>query len=141
MRSWNYFIQIKAIGRDREEEASALYIVALPPDENILKNVEMECYAQEYVPGEIAIKYGRAYAIGTDLQISNPEEYGLIGYRGDMDLYIFKENMSFEEGLVNLYKILITDLSKRMQIEYIYPIVDVGSPPEEVMLDCLKKAI
>ncbi len=141
MRSWNYYIQVKGINREKEEENSALYIVALPPDESLLKLVEMECYAQNYIPMDIAIKYGKAYAIGTDIKLENLQDYKLAQYREDMDLYIFEEGVSFEEGLTNLYKLLIDDLSKKIQFEYVYPVVDVGSPPEEVMINCLKKVL
>lgn len=142
MRSWSYLIQVRAVDdKGRQEEESALYVVALPPDEDLLRIVEMECYANQYVPRETAIRYGKAYAVGTDAKIESPEDYGLIGYREDMDLYIFREGLSFEEGLVNVYRILTNELSKRFNFQYIYPVVDVGSPEEEVMLKCLKRSI
>ncbi len=142
MRSWSYLIQIRAVDKEgREEESSALYIVALPPDEELLKVVEMECYASHYMPRDTALRLGRAYAVGTDIKVENPEDYGFLGYREDMDLYVFKEGLSFEEGLINVYRLLLKDLSERMELEYVYPVVDVGSPEEEVMLNCLKKSL
>ncbi len=142
MRSWSYLIQIRAVGKEgREEEVSALYIVALPPDDELLRVVEMECYASQYLPGDTALRLGRAYAVGTDIEVKKLEDYGFLGYRKDMDLYIFKEGLSFEEGLTNLYKLLLNYLSERMEFKYVYPVVDIGSPEEEVMLRCLKKAL
>ncbi|MGB9874179.1 MAG: hypothetical protein ACPLRS_04330, partial [Hydrogenobacter sp.] len=62
MRSWVYYIQLRAHYQDGTlKEEGALYVVAVPKDEK-LKDVNMECYAKEYLPQETAIKSAYAYA-------------------------------------------------------------------------------
>lgn len=140
MRSWTYYIEIVAQYMDgREENRSAVYVVALPLEEN-LNPVDMECYASEYAPFNLAINYGKAYAVGIDFPLESLEDYQLKGYREDLELYVFKEGLSFEEGLEEVYKILYASLEKE-GLMGIMPILDVGSPPEEVMIKCLKRAV
>lgn len=140
MRSWVYYVEIAAYYEDgREKKASAVYVVALPLEES-LSPVDMECYASEYASFSLALTHGKAYAIGVDYALENFEEYKLMGYREDLDLYLFKEGISFEEGLEEVYRILCKDLEKD-GLAAVIPVVDVGSPPEEVMLRCLKRAL
>ncbi len=137
MRSWVYYIQLRAFYQDgTSREEGALYVVAVPKDEK-LKDVDMECYAKEYLPQEIAIKSAYAYAIGTDIPINDKE----LHYREDLDLYVFEEGVSFEEGLTKIYKILLEHLRKFGELKMVEPIVDVGTPSAEVMYSCLKRAL
>ncbi|MFN3471187.1 MAG: hypothetical protein ACK4ZR_01085 [Aquificaceae bacterium] len=122
-----------------QEKKSAVYVVALPSDKE-LSPVDMECYASEYAPFKLALNHGKAYAIGVDEAIEKPENYKLSGYREDLELYIFKEGLSFREGLVEVYKLLYDSLNKE-DLLAVEPVVDVGSPPKELMLECLKEVI
>jgi hypothetical protein len=140
MRSWVYYIEILAHHEGgKQERRSAVYVVALPSNEN-LSPVDMECYASEYAPFKLALNHGKAYAIGVDEAIEKPENYNLSGYREDLELYVFKEGLSFREGLVEVYKLLYDSLSKEGLIA-VEPVVDVGSPPKDLMLECLKEVI
>ncbi|MEJ7553572.1 MAG: hypothetical protein WKI48_02375 [Aquificaceae bacterium] len=140
MRSWVYYIEISAYyQKGSRERASAVYVVALPEDKP-LNPVDMECYASEYAPVRLAIEHGMAYAIGFDEEIKNPQDYDLMGYREDMELYVFKEGLSFKEGLERVYRLLYESIEKE-DLVAIEPVVDVGSPPRELMLECLKRAI
>ncbi|MEJ7620670.1 MAG: hypothetical protein WKI46_07650 [Aquificaceae bacterium] len=140
MRSWVYYIEISAYyQKGSRERASAVYVVALPEDKP-LNPVDMECYASEYAPAKLAIEHGMAYAIGFDEEIKNPQDYDLMGYREDMELYVFKEGLSFKEGLERVYRLLYESIEKE-DLVAIEPVVDVGSPPRELMLECLKRAI
>ncbi|MCS7171427.1 MAG: hypothetical protein NZ851_03825 [Aquificaceae bacterium] len=140
MRSWVYYIELLGRYKDgKQEKVSAVYVVAIPEIEP-LAPVEMECYASEYAPAKLAINYGRAYALGVDEPIKNPQDYRLVGYREDLELYIFEQGISFEEGLEEAYRLLYNNL-KGDDLVAVMPIVDVGSPPEEIMLDCLKKVL
>lgn len=140
MRSWVYYIELLAhYEGGRQERKSAVYVVALPSEEK-LSPVEMECYASEYAPFKLTLNYGKAYAVGIDEPIEKPEDYNLAGYRQDLELYIFKEGFSFQEGLMEVYRLLYESLNKEGLVA-VEPIVDVGSPPKELMLECLKKVI
>jgi hypothetical protein len=137
MRSWVYYIQLRAHYQDgTSKEEGALYVVAVPNDEKF-KDVDMECYAKEYLPQEIAIKSAHAYAVGTDIPIDDKALY----YREDLDLYVFDEDISFEEGLIKVYKILLEHLKKLGELKMVEPVVDVGTPSVDVMYSCLKKAL
>jgi hypothetical protein len=47
LKSWSYYIQLRAYDESGNvKEDSALYIVGLPITDDVLKAVEMECYAQ-----------------------------------------------------------------------------------------------
>ncbi|ADC89882.1 hypothetical protein Thal_1250 [Thermocrinis albus DSM 14484] len=141
MRSWSYLIQLRGYTeRGEAKEASALYVVSVPMDENILKATGMECYATHYLPPSAAVLQGMAYAVGIDRVLQNPEEYRIMGYREDMDLYIFKEGVTFKEGLVEVFRLLLEELSSQGVVE-VMPVLDVGSPPEDVMMECLQKAL
>jgi len=141
MRSWVYYIQLRAFYKDgRVEEEGLLYVVALP-DEEKLKSVDMECYATEYLPQDLALRVAQAYAVGTHLEVKDLSLYGLEFYREEQDLYIFREGISFEEGLVNSYRLLLEELKKRGDIEAVEPVVDVGTPSFEVMYKCLNEAV
>ena len=63
-----------------------------------------------------------------------------MGYREDMDLYIFKEGVSFKEGLTKVFLLILDTLKSKGEYERIEPVVDVGTPPLELMLECLKLA-
>ncbi len=140
MRSWVYYIELLGYyEKGSKNHVSAVYVVALPEDKP-LNPVDMECYASEYAPAKLAIEYGMAYAIGFDEEIKNPQDYDLIGYREDLELYIFKEGLSFQEGLERVYRLLYENL-KREDLVAVEPVIDVGSPPKELMFECLKKAI
>ncbi|RME12607.1 MAG: hypothetical protein D6804_01400, partial [Aquificota bacterium] len=94
MRSWVYYIELTGYYREGSRESvSAVYVVALPEDKP-LNPVDMECYASEYAPAKLAIEHGMAYAVGFDERIENLQTYDLMGYREDMELYIFREGLS-----------------------------------------------
>ncbi len=140
MRSWVYYIELLGYyEKGSKDRVSAVYVVALPEDKP-LNPVDMECYASEYAPVKLAIEHGMAYAIGFDEEIKNPQDYDLMGYREDMELYVFKEGLSFKEGLERVYRLLYESIEKE-DLVAIEPVVDVGSPPRELMLECLKRAI
>ncbi len=140
MRSWVYYIELLGYyEKGSKDRVSAVYVVALPEDKP-LNPVDMECYASEYAPAKLAIEHGMAYAIGFDEEITNPQDYDLMGYREDMELYVFKEGLSFKEGLERVYRLLYESIEKE-DLVAIEPVVDVGSPPRELMLECLKRAI
>ncbi|MDQ7038955.1 MAG: hypothetical protein Q9N26_07155 [Aquificota bacterium] len=142
MRSWTYFIQLR--GRNAKGEAKeegALYIVAVPSDENLLGEVTYNCYARHYLPEESAVNYGKAYALGVDFEIENPEEYGINFYREDEELYIFKEGIPMKEGLKNVYRLLMKRLKDAGYGKDFDVIVDVGNPSEDLMRECLLEAI
>ncbi len=142
MRSWTYFIQLR--GRNEKGEAAeegALYIVAVPSDEKLLGEVTFSCYSRHYLPEESAVNYGKAYAVGVDFEIENPEEYGINFFREEDELYIFKEGISMKEGLKNVYKLLMNRLRERGYGKDFDLIVDVGNPSEELMRECLLEAI
>jgi hypothetical protein len=83
----------------------------------------------------------QAYALGTDAQIQDLQSYHLQGYREDMDLYIFKEGVSFMEGLTKAYELILNLLKNKGKVVKIEPVVDVGTPPMEVMMECLRSAL
>ncbi|MCS7263130.1 MAG: hypothetical protein N3C13_05355 [Aquificaceae bacterium] len=140
MRSWVYYIEL--VGHyegGRKEKASAVYVVALPEEEP-LPAVDMECYASEYVPAKLAITHGKAYALGVEEPIEDPQRYRLKGYREDLELYVFQEGLSFQEGLEQVYRLLYESLNGETLLA-LEPVVDVGSPPRELMMECLKKVL
>jgi len=142
MRSWSYLIQVRAQFEDgRVEEEGVLYVVSLPSDPTLLKEVEMECYAVSYITFQTVLRVAQAYALGTDAKIQDLQSYRLQGYREDMDLYIFQEGVSFMEGLTKAYELILNLLKKRGKVVKIEPVVDVGTPPMEVMMECLKSAL
>jgi hypothetical protein len=101
----------------------------------------MECYAVSYIPFQTVLKVAQAYALGTDAQIQDLQNYHLQGYREDMDLYIFQEGVSFKEGLTKAYELILNLLKKKGKVVKIEPVVDVGTPPMEVMMECLRSAL
>jgi hypothetical protein len=142
MRSWSYLIQVRAQFEDgRVEEEGVLYVVSLPSDPALLKEVEMECYAVSYIPFQTVLKVAQAYALGTDAQIQDLQSYRLQGYREDMDLYIFQEGVGFKEGLTKAYELILSLLKGRGEVVRVEPVVDVGTPPKEVMMECLRSAL
>ncbi len=142
MRSWSYLIQVRTQFEDgRVEEEGVLYVVSLPSDPELLKAVEMECYAVSYIPFQTVLKVAQAYALGTDTQIEDLGSYHLQGYREDMDLYIFREGVGFKEGLIKAYELILRLLKKRGKIIKVEPVIDVGTPPVEVMIECLNSAL
>jgi len=142
MRSWSYLIQVRAQFEDgRVEEEGVLYVVSLPSDPTLLKEVEMECYAVSYIPFQTVLKVAQAYALGTDAQIKDLQRYHLQGYREDMDLYIFQEGVGFKEGLTKAYELILSLLKGRGEVVRVEPVVDVGTPPKEVMMECLRSAL
>jgi len=118
-----------------------LYVVSLPSDPALLKEVEMECYAVSYIPFQTVLKVAQAYALGTDAHIKDLQNYRLQGYREDMDLYIFQEGVGFKEGLTKAYELIISLLKGRGEVVRVEPVVDVGTPPKEVMMECLRSAL
>jgi hypothetical protein len=142
MRSWSYLIQVRAQFEDgRVEEEGVLYVVSLPSDPALLKEVEMECYAVSYIPFQTVLRVAQAYALGTDAQIQDLQSYRLQGYREDMDLYIFQEGVGFKEGLTKAYELILSLLKGRGEVVRVEPVVDVGTPPKEVMMECLRSAL
>jgi hypothetical protein len=142
MRSWSYLIQVKAQFEDgRVEEEGVLYVVSLLSDPTLLKEVEMECYAVSYIPFQTVLKVAQAYALGTDAEIKDLQSYRLQGYRENMDLYIFQEGVGFKEGLTKAYELILSLLKGRGEVVRIEPVVDVGTPPKEVMMECLRSAL
>ncbi len=140
MRSWVYYIELLGYyEKGSKDRVSAVYVVALPEDKP-LSTVDMECYASEYAPAKLAIEHGMAYAIGFDEEIKDPQDYDLMGYREDLELYIFREGLGFQEGLERVYKLLYENLRKD-KLMAVEPVVDVGSPPKELMFECLKRVI
>jgi hypothetical protein len=125
----------------RVEEEGVLYVVSLPSDPTLLKEVEMECYAVSYIPFQTVLKVAQAYALGTDAQIKDLQSYRLQGYREDMDLYIFQEGVGFKEGLTKAYELILSLLKGRGEVVKVEPVVDVGTPPKEVMMECLRSAL
>jgi hypothetical protein len=123
------------------EEEGVLYVVSLPSDPTLLKEVEMECYAVSYIPFQTVLRVAQAYALGTDAQIQDLQSYHLQGYREDMDLYIFQEGVGFKEGLTKAYELILSLLKRRGEVVKVEPVVDVGTPPKEVMMECLRSAL
>ncbi|MFN7065818.1 MAG: hypothetical protein ACK4OF_06700 [Aquificaceae bacterium] len=139
MRSWVYYVELLGHYKDgRVERRPAVYVVALPSEG--LNPVDMECYASEYAPFNLAINYGKAYALGVDETIEDPKRYNLVNYRDDLELYIFKEGLGFEEGLQEVLRVLLDSFDKE-KLTALVPLVDVGSPPEEILLNCLERVI
>jgi hypothetical protein len=129
MRSWSYLIQVRAQFEDgRVEEEGVLYVVSLPSD-------------PAYIPFQTVLKVAQAYALGTDAQIRDLQSYRLQGYREDMDLYIFQEGVGFKEGLTKAYELILSLLKGRGEVVRVEPVVDVGTPPKEVMMECLRSAL
>jgi hypothetical protein len=58
-----------------------------------------------------------------------------------MDLYIFQEGVGFKEGLTKAYELILNLLKERGKVVKIEPVVDVGAPPMEVMMECLSSAL
>ena len=142
MRSFSYFIQLIGVNeRGETKTKEALYIVGVPPDEKLLKNVKYNCYTEHYLPEENAINYGQAYALGVDFEIKEPERYGINFFNEEDELYIFKEGISMKEGLKNVYKLLMDKLSEEGYGKDFEVMRDLGSPSEELMRECLLEAI
>jgi hypothetical protein len=139
MRSWVYYIELLAHKEGgRTQSLSAVYVVALPEEEELSK-VSLECYATEYAPIQLALNHGKAYAVGVDWEPKDLKSYRLKGFREDLELYVFEEGLSFKEGLVEVYRLLLSELGdKTIAVE---PLIDVGSPPKELLFECLKKAL
>lgn len=112
-KSWNHFVELKAYDKDgNEKEISALYIVAVPKDDRLERDIDFKCYRPTYIPKNVVEKIGKAYGVATEFNIKQPEKYNIIGYRPDLDLYVFKENVTFEEGLEKVHEILIDHLKE-----------------------------
>jgi hypothetical protein len=142
MRSWTYFVQL--IGRNSKGEPleeGALYITAVPTNQNLFKEVHLSCYAQHYLPEENAINHGQAFAVGVDFPIKNPENYGLKFYREEDELYIFEEGIDMKEGLKRVYKLLMDRLKEKGYGKDFDVVPDMGAPSENLMRECLLEAI
>ncbi len=142
MRSWTYYIQL--LGRNEKGESmqvGALYIVAVPTDKNLFQPQRFSCYSEHYLPEESAVKYGKAFAVGVEFEIENPEKYGLQFFREDDELYIFKEGISMKEGLINVYRLLMDYLKKQGYGIDFDTVMDMGNPSEDLMRECLLEAI
>ncbi|RLJ71199.1 hypothetical protein BCF55_1498 [Hydrogenivirga caldilitoris] len=142
MRSWTYFIQL--VGRNdkgEEMQEGALYIVAVPLDKNLFQAQKLSCFSEHYLPEESAINHGKAFAVGVEFEVKDPDSYGLSFYREDDELYIFKEGISMKEGLKRVYRLLMDRLKEQgYGVDY-DTIVDMGNPSEELMRECLLEAI
>ncbi|MGC8677757.1 MAG: hypothetical protein ACP5UF_06045 [Hydrogenobaculum sp.] len=143
LKSWSYYIQLRAYDESGNiKEDSALYIVGLPIIDDVMKAVEMECYAQNYIPQEFAIAYGKAYAIGTDMDdIKNLSNYKLNAYDKETDLYIFNENVNFHEGLEQVFRILLEQSFKDFELIKVEPVIDVSIPPTETLREVFDKVM
>ncbi len=142
MKSWTYFIQL--VGRNKEgdsEVEGALYIVAVPTDKNLTMAQKFSCFSESYLPEENAINHGKAFAVGVDFKVENPERYGLAFYREEDELYIFKEDISMKDGLKNVYSLLMEELRKRGYGDDFDTMVDMGNPSENFLRECLLEAI
>ncbi|GEM_PF-798626 len=142
MRSWTYFIQL--VGRNEKGESleeGALYIVAVPTDRNLFQAQRLSCFSEHFLPEESAIQHGKAFAVGVDFEIDNPESYGLKFFREDDELYIFEEGIPMKEGLKRVYRLLMERLKKQGYGKDFDTIVDMGNPSEELMRECLLEAI
>jgi hypothetical protein len=49
--------------------------------------------------------------------------------------------VGFKEGLTKAYELILNLLKKRGKVVKIEPVVDVGTPPMEVMMECLRSAL
>ncbi len=110
-KSWNDFIEIVAYDKEGNTmEISALYIVAVPADDKLEKDVGFQCYRPTYIPRELVKQIGKAYGVALEFDIEDFEKYKIKGYRPDIDLYVFNEGLSYDEGLEQVFKILETQL-------------------------------
>lgn len=142
MRSWTYFIQL--VGRNEKGETmqeGALYIVAVPTDMNLFQEQKLSCYSEHYLPEESAVKYGKAFAVGVEFEVKDPENYGLNFFREEDELYIFKEGISMKEGLKNVYRLLMDRLRSLGYGKDFDTMFDMGNPSEDLMRECLLEAI
>ncbi len=142
MRSWTYFIQL--VGRNEKGEEmheGALYIVAVPTDKNLFQAQKLSCFSEHYLPEESAVNYGKAFAVGVEFEVKNPEDYGLSFFREEDELYVFKEGISMKEGLKSVYKLLMDRLSELGYGKDFDTIFDMGNPSEDLMRECLLEAI
>jgi len=142
MRSWTYFIQL--VGRNDKGETmqeGALYIVAVPTDMNLFQEQKLSCYSEHYLPEESAVKYGKAFAVGVEFEVKDPENYGLNFFREEDELYIFKEGISMKEGLKNVYRLLMDRLRSLGYGKDFDTMFDMGNPSEDLMRECLLEAI
>ena len=142
MRSWTYLIHLVGVnekGETKQEEA--LYIVAVPTDKNLFKDVKYSCYSTHYLPEESAVNYGQAYALGVDFEIKDLDKYGLNFFNKIEELYIFKEGISMKEGLKNVYKLLMDKLKEEGYGKDFEVIKDLGAPSLNLMHECLAEAI
>ncbi len=112
-KSWNQYVEIVAYDKDgNSRRLSALYIVAVPAEQKLEKEIDFKCYRPTYIPKDLVEKIGKAYGVATEFDIENPEKYNIMGYRPDIDLYVFNEGMTFQEGLEKIYEILKDELKK-----------------------------
>jgi len=93
------------------------------------------------LPQEFAIAYGKAYAIGTDIDIKNLSDYNLNAYDKAIDLYIFNENVNFHEGLEQVFRILLEQSFKDFEPSKIEPVIDVGIPPIETLREVFDSVV
>ncbi len=106
-KSWNHFVEMVAFDEEgNTREISALYIVAVPNPDKLERDVGFGCYRPTYIPKDVVEKIGKAYGVATEFDIKEPEKYDIIGYRPDIDLYVFKEGLTYKEGLDRVYQIL-----------------------------------
>ncbi len=112
-KSWNQYVEITAYDKEgNSRKVHALYIVAVPAEDKLEKEIDFKCYRPTYIPKDIVQKIGKAYGVATEFDIDNPEKYEIIGYRPDLDLYVFKEGLTFEEGLEKILQIMKDYLKK-----------------------------
>ncbi len=116
-KSYNHYIELIAYDKKgNTKNISILYIVAVPENDAVEREIDFQCYRPTYMPKNIVEKIGKAYGIAVEFDIKNPEKYSMLGYRPDLDLYVFKEGMSFEEGLEKIKKI-VSDYLKEENFE------------------------
>lgn len=116
-KPYNHYIELLAYDKNgNTKNISILYIVAVPENDAVERKIDFQCYRPTYMPKNIVEKIGKAYGIAVEFDIKNPEKYSMLGYRPGLDLYVFKEGMSFEEGLEKI-KEIVSDYLKEENFE------------------------
>jgi hypothetical protein len=112
-KSYNHYIEVIAYDdKGNKKHVQALYIVAVPVSDAVEREIDFKCYRPTYMPKNIVEKIGQAYGVAVEFDIKNPEKYDILGYRPDLDLYVFKEGLSFEEGLKKIDEIILDHLKE-----------------------------